>query len=244
MGKQSHCLLFCFLLCWERLAVIDFSQSWPGRVEASGRRSHQWPHLNTNTHTHTHPHTHTHTHSWAQSHRASPLRRTPLPLSLSRPCQFLSQCVYLKYADEAFVVPCPSLDAHSFGLRSIMAWARGGSSAHHAYTHTKTHAQHSWGHSLSTSGARLLPLQPDKSPHDTQKKAPGPQRERGPVPSSSSNLCSVTSNASELLLPYSHWIWTKGRKEDEGKESGEKKKEKAKRERWEERKGWVEERDI
>ncbi|CAB1454965.1 unnamed protein product [Pleuronectes platessa] len=33
----------------------------------------------------------------------------------------LSQCVYLKYADEVFVVPCPSLDAHSFGFRSIMA---------------------------------------------------------------------------------------------------------------------------
>lgn len=107
MGKQSHCLLLCFLLCWERLVVIDFSQPGPGRVEARGKRSHHSPYL--------------HTHSEAHSHRVSPLRRTPLPLRLSRPCQFLSQCVYLKYADEAFVVPCPSLDAHSFGLRSIMA---------------------------------------------------------------------------------------------------------------------------
>lgn len=35
-------------------------------------------------------------------------------------------------------------------------------------THTYTaHAQHSWGHSLSTLGARLLPPQPDKSPRHT-----------------------------------------------------------------------------
>ena len=47
MGKQSHCLLFCFLLCWERLVVIDLSQSGPGRVEASGKRSHQSPSLHT-----------------------------------------------------------------------------------------------------------------------------------------------------------------------------------------------------
>lgn len=40
MGKQSHCLLFCFLLCWERLVVIDFSQPGPRRVKASGKRSH------------------------------------------------------------------------------------------------------------------------------------------------------------------------------------------------------------
>lgn len=53
MGKQSHCLLFCFLLCWERLVVIDFfffSQSGPRRVEASGKRSHQWPYLSSHTH--------------------------------------------------------------------------------------------------------------------------------------------------------------------------------------------------
>lgn len=53
---------------------------------------------------------------------------------------------------------------------------------HSLYTHTQTYAQHSWGHSLSTSGARLLPPQPDKSPRDTnthKKKAPGPQHEKG-----------------------------------------------------------------
>lgn len=45
------------------------------------------------------------------------------------------------------------------------------------HTHTnlyiKTHTEHSWGHSLSTSQTRLLPLQPDKSPCDTQKKRQG-----------------------------------------------------------------------
>lgn len=107
MGKQSHCSLFCFLLCWERLVVIDFSQSGPRRVEASGKCPHQWTYLLT----------HTHTEKRARTRRGWPLHHTPLPLSLSRPCQFLSQCVYLKYADEAFVVPCPSLDAHSFELR-------------------------------------------------------------------------------------------------------------------------------
>lgn len=53
-----------------------------------------------------------------------------------------------------------------------MVWAWGGSTALHACT--QTHTEHSWGHSLSTSGARLLPPQPDKSPRDTQKKHPGP----------------------------------------------------------------------
>lgn len=93
-------------------------------------------------------------------------------------------------------------------------------------THTQTYAQHSWGHSLSTSGARLLPPQPDKSPRATQKKAPGPQQERGCF----SNLHTVTSNVSEPLLLYSHWIWTKERKEEEEMEKKE-----AKMEGWEKR---------
>lgn len=62
MGKQSHCLLFCFLLCWERLVVIDFSQSGPGRVEASGKRSHWSPYLHTHTHTESRPSTVPHYH--------------------------------------------------------------------------------------------------------------------------------------------------------------------------------------
>lgn len=53
MGKQSHCLLFCFFIMLGRLAVIDFSQSGPGRVEASGKRSHQ---SHTQRHAHTEPH--------------------------------------------------------------------------------------------------------------------------------------------------------------------------------------------
>lgn len=107
---------------------------------------------------------------------------------------------------------------------------------HSLYTHTRTYTQHSWGHSLSTSGARLLPPQPDKSPRDTntQKKAPGPQHERGHF----SNLRTVTSNVRELLLLYSHWIWTKGRKEEEMW------KKQAKMEGCEKRKRWEEERDI
>lgn len=100
-------------------------------------------------------------------------------------------------------------------LGSGLLWSEPWAGLQHSwYTHTQTYAQHSWGHSLSTSGARLLPPQPDKSPQDTNthtKKAPGPQHERGHF----SNLHTVTSNVRELLLLYSHWIWTKGRKEEE-----------------------------
>lgn len=112
-------------------------------------------------------------------------------------------------------------------LGSGLLWPEPGAGLQHS-THT-----HTQKHTHSTPG--VIAFQPqglDFCHHSltnhpaTHKKASGPQRERGPVPSSSSNLCSVTSNASELLLPYSHWIWTKGRKEDEGKESGEKKKKK------------------
>lgn len=56
---------------------------------------------------------------------------------------------------------------------------------HSLYTHTQTYAQHSWGHSLSTSGARLLPPQPDKSPRDTnthKKKHRGPNMRGGTSP--------------------------------------------------------------
>ena len=190
-----------------------------------------------------HSHSHTHTHSGAQSHRASPLRRTPLPLSLSRPCQFLSQCVYLKYADEAFVVPCPSLDAHSFGLRSIMAWARGGSSAHHAYTHTKTHAQHSWGHSLSTSGARLLPLQPDKSPRDTQKKRQGPSVRGARVQAARPISALLQATPASCYYPTPTGFGQRGGKKMRGRKVGRRKKKgrPKKRDGKRERDGWKKE---
>lgn len=100
----------------------------------------------------------------------------------------------------------------------------------HTRTHTYTaHAQHSWGHSLSTLGARLLPPQPDKSPRHTNThthKATGPLHERGHF----FHLSTVTSNVSELLLLYSHWIWTKRRKEEEEMEK------RSNMERWEKRK--------
>lgn len=107
-------------------------------------------------------------------------------------------------------------------LSSGLLWPEPGAGLQHStHTHTqKPRTQHSWGHSLSTSGARLLPPQPDKSPRDTQKKAPGPQRERGPIPSSSSTLLQATP--ASCYYPTPTGFGQRGGKEDEGKESGKK----------------------
>lgn len=85
---------------------------------------------------------------------------------------------------------CSFLSLHGYQL--FWAWVYYVLSLGRVSTHTKirTQTQHCLGHSLSTSGARLLPPQPDKSSHDTHtQKAPGPQFEWGPVLNFSSNLC-------------------------------------------------------
>lgn len=108
---------------------------------------------------------------------------------------------------------------------------------HSLHTHTQTYAQHSWGHSLSTSGARLLPPQPDKSPRDTnrhKKKHQGPNMRGGTSPISA--LLQAMSESCYCFTPTGF-----GQKGGKKKRCGKKQ---AKMEGCEKRKRWEEERDI
>lgn len=111
MGKQSHCLLFCILLCWERSVGIDFSQSARRRTEVSGTRSHRMLHL------------------YANSLSRLPCRvfllhttaESVMPLSV--PITVFAPEV----SRSRFQVSLIPLNPHRFGFRSIMASAQVGS---------------------------------------------------------------------------------------------------------------------
>lgn len=108
----------------------------------------------------------------------------------------------------------------------------------------KTRTQHSWGHSLSTSGARLLPPQPDKSPRDTQKKRQGPSVRGAQFQTAPPISALLQATPASCYYPAPTGLGQRGGKKMRGRRvKGEKSKE-AERERLEERKRWEEERDI
>lgn len=130
-------------------------------MEASGKCSHQWTCLLTHTHT---------------------LRNT-LAHAEAGP----STIPHYHWVYHAPVSSYHSVSTWSMQMRPLWspvpAWMPILPSSSHnrpergaglQHSHAHKHTQHSWGHSLSTSGARLLPPQSDKSPSDTQKKRRDP----------------------------------------------------------------------
>lgn len=129
-------------------------------------------------------------------------------------------------------------------LGSGLLWPEPGAGLQHStHTHTHIHTQHSWGHSLSTSGARLLPPQPDKSPRNTQKKRQGPSVRGARFQAAPPISALLQATPASCYYPTPTGFGQRGGKKMRGRRV-EKKREKAERERLEERKRWEEERDI
>lgn len=221
MGKQSHCLLFSFFYYVQRdsLLLIFSQKEW-------------WQVVNVTIICHIFSQTEKHTKTECRP------STTLLYWVCHAPVTFYYAVFYLKYADDSFVFFCPSLDAHSLGLRSIYycesPWWDSGALCVHIHTNR---AQHSWGHSLSTSGLDFCHCSLTNHPTTHKKDAPGPQRERGLLLKQLGQSLLGYKQCIELLLACSHWIWPRKEEEDVGTGSGGKE-----RERWGKR--WKGERDV
>lgn len=121
MGKQSHCLLFSFFYYVQRdsLLLIFSQKEW-------------WQVVNVTIICHIFSQTEKHTKTECRP------STTLLYWVCHAPVTFYYAVFYLKYADDSFVFFCPSLDAHSLGLRSIIVRAHGGTRVLCAYTYTQT----------------------------------------------------------------------------------------------------------
>lgn len=94
-------------------------------------------------------------------------------------------------------------------LGSVLLWPEPGAGLQHS---TEKHTHITTGViAFQPQGSTSATIAWQITPRHTKKRQ---GMRGGPGPRSSSNLCTVTSNASELLLFYSHWIWTKGREKE------------------------------
>lgn len=161
--------------------LLIFLQSGPRTADFGSKFSHRMQGLQA------------HTRSFTNSTRrvSFPLR-TLLLLSPVTPLSVPITVCLPEKCRWALCAACPCLDAHYFGLRSIMAWAWGGS----PYTHTHTYMHTPGVIAFQPQGLDFCHCSLTNHPmtHTKKKKVPQPQYEWGPVPSLSSNLSSVTSN--------------------------------------------------